>query len=224
MTEQAPSARGAAAGRWLGLALAPTLFDARRRNIHLVPKTGPVVLVSNHTAFLDGPLVYCLAPRPVHFLVKRSYFDTPLGVLLRGVGQIPIAQQTGDRAALQAARGVLKDGGVVGIFPEGTRGSGAVETARHGAAYLALQTGAQVVPIACLGTRGTKGKGSWPRPRAHLEVVFGEPFRLDTDLSGPGRERLRVATDLLRTRLQQHVTRAVADTGLALPINPPASA
>lgn len=217
-----PSRRGAAAGRYIGLGLAPMLYDARRRGLQHVPSSGPVVLVSNHAGFLDGPLVYCLAPRPVHFLVKRAYFESPLGPLLRCVGQIPIDQNTGDRAALTAASSVLAAGGAIGVFPEGTRGAGDVRTAQAGAAWLALQSKAPVVPVACLGTRGSgAGRGSWPRPRAHIEVVFGEPFSVRTLEQVSGRERLRHATETLREQLAAHVARAASQTGLSLPDDVP---
>ncbi|MDE9367347.1 lysophospholipid acyltransferase family protein [Luteipulveratus sp. YIM 133132] len=217
-----PAAYGAAAGHHLGQVIAPILYDARRHGLHHVPRSGPVVLVSNHAGFLDGPLVYCLAPRPVHFLVKRSYFSSAWGALLKGVGQIPIDQNTGDRAALSAARGVLARGGAVGVFPEGTRGSGQVRAVQQGAAWLALNADAPVVPVACLGTRGTgASRGSWPRPRAHLEVIFGEAFSVRPQEDVRGRERLRIATDTLRDRLALHVADAVSRTGMALPGDEP---
>lgn len=217
-----PTARGAAAGRRLGRVLAPTLYSVRREGVQHVPVDGPLVVVSNHSGFLDGPLIFCTFPRPVHFLVKRSYFASRFGPVLRGVGQIPIEQSTGDREALLAARTVLRRGGVVGVFPEGTRGAGVVERAQQGAAYLALQSDAMVLPVACLGTRTAgAGRDAWPRPRSRLAVVLGEPFRLSDELGGPGRERLRRATETLRTGLVAHVHDAVARTGLALPGDAP---
>lgn len=217
-----PSARGAAAGRRLGRVVAPTLYAVRREGTGLVPAGGPLVVVSNHSGFLDGPLIYCTFPRPVHFLVKRSYFASRFGPILRRVGQIPIEQSTGDREALAAARQVLARGGVVGVFPEGTRGAGVVEKAQQGAAFLALQSDAAVLPVACLGTRTAgAGRDAWPRPRSRLAVVFGEPFRLSDDDGGPGRERLRRATEALRSGLVEHVHAAVEQTGLPLPGDAP---
>lgn len=119
-----------------------------------MPSRGPVILVANHVGFIDGPLGFITSPRPVHFLVKRAYFVGPVGWLLRGVGQIPITQRSADREALTSAREVLRAGGVVGVFPEGTRGSGEVASAQQGAAFLALGTKAVVVPVALSGTAG----------------------------------------------------------------------
>lgn len=204
-----PGERGARRGQVLGRRLAPALYDVRTTGFELVPAQGPLLVVANHSAFLDGPLIYCVFPRPVHFLVKRAYFRGPVGTLLHGVGQIPIVQHSGDRQALTAATVLLQQDGVVGIFPEGTRGSGEVASAQQGAAFLALRTGAQILPVAVSGTRPAgSAKGAWPRPRARLDAVAGEPFRVDTDLSGPGRQRLRDATERLRERLAEHVRTA----------------
>lgn len=216
------SLRGAERGRRFGRVLAPTVYKVAVRGREHVPSSGPLVVVSNHTGFLDGPMIFCLFPRPVHFLVKRSYFDSPFGPVLRGVGQIPIQQNTGDREALTSARRVLTDGGVVGIFPEGTRGRGLVEQAQQGAAFLALGTGAQVLPAACFGTRPTgRGRDSWPRPRSRLDLVLGEPFSVTDDEGGPGREKLRRATERVRVELGEHVRAAAQASLLALPEDVP---
>lgn len=209
-------------GRRIGNRVARTIYRVKVWHPERVPAAGPVIVVSNHTGFLDGPAVFCLAPRTVHFLVKRSYFKSAWGRVLTGVGQIPIEQRTGDRQALAAAKSLLADGHVVGIFPEGTRGSGTVESAHQGTAWLALQTGATIVPAATLGTRGTgSGRESWPRPRSPIAISFGEPFELPDYTGVPGRKKLELATEEIRGRLATQVRAAVAETGLALPTDAP---
>ncbi|MBD2758778.1 1-acyl-sn-glycerol-3-phosphate acyltransferase [Yimella sp. cx-573] len=209
-------------GRRIGNRLVKTGYRAKALHPERVPVTGPVIIVSNHTGFLDGPVVFCLAPRTVHFLVKKSYFKSVWGKVLTGVGQIPIEQRTGDREALAAAKSLLAQGYAVGMFPEGTRGSGTVETAHQGAAWLALQTGAQIIPTATLGTRGTgSGRESWPKPGARLRVVFGEAFALPDYTGVPGRQKLALATEEIRERLARQVSAAVVETGLVLPSDAP---
>lgn len=186
------------------------LYRRRLDGVHQVPTHGPVVLVANHVGFLDGPVAYLASPRPTHFLVKRAYFVGPLAWLLTAVGQIPITQNSGDRAALGTARRVLDAGGVIGAFPEGTRGKGQVEAAQQGAAYLALTAKAVVVPVALQGTQG-RSRGSWPRLRSRITVTFGPPFTLgdDPQVTGlTGRARLEAATEALRERLARHVALA----------------
>jgi 1-acyl-sn-glycerol-3-phosphate acyltransferase len=214
----APAAWRATAGHALGAVLFRTLFRGERIGAHHVPATGPALLVANHTGFLDGPLVFSLVPRPAHFVIKKQTFSGPIGALIEGVGQIPIDRDVGDRAALGAALAVLRRGGLVGLFPEGTRGRGDVERIHSGAAWIALQAGVPVVPVACLGTRSTgEGRGSWPPPRTRMVVDFGTPFDLVTRAGIPGRERLREATEQLRAALHDHVAQAVSRTGIALP-------
>lgn len=170
------------------------------------PTSGPVVLVANHSGLLDGPLVAAVAPRTPHFLVKQEVYAGRLGRLLLRLGQIPVDRATGDRRALASARTVLDAGGVVGVFPEGTRGTGEVAAVQQGAAWLALQTGAQVVPVACVGTRAAgRGVGSLPGPGARVVVAFAPPFALEVPSDVPGRERLRLASAQIHEHLREHV-------------------
>lgn len=185
-----------------------------------VPPTGPVLFVGNHSGFLDGPLLPALAPRPTSVLVKRELFRGPLGWFLRLLGHIPITRATGDRTALHTALAVLGRGagGAVGMFPEGTRGRGDVAAVHHGAAWLGLQSGARLVPVAFLGTRASgAGKGSLPRLRSRLVMEFGSPVELATDPGLTGRQRVAVATEQVRTTLAAHVTAASARHGIDLP-------
>jgi 1-acyl-sn-glycerol-3-phosphate acyltransferase len=207
--------------RRFGLGLAHLLYEVKALHSERMPADGPVIVVSIHVGFLDGPMVFIFTPRPLRFLVKRSYFASLWGFFLRITGQIPIDQNNADREALATARKTLAAGGGIGIFPEGTRGAGAVQTAQQGAAFLAQATGARIVPVAVLGTKGTGGRDSWPKLRAPLRVVIGEPFALPKYSGVPGRERLRLSTEELRSRLASHVDAATQETGLTLPVGTP---
>ena len=115
-----------------------------------VPTGGPVIFAANHISFLDGPVMFGASPRPMHILVKQEMFKGFLGRVLTASGQLPVDRQ-GDRAALQRCKDVLDAGRCVGILPEGTRGSGAAADINGGVAWLALNSGAPVVPVAILG-------------------------------------------------------------------------
>lgn len=205
-------------GRWVGTTLFHTAYRGRRRHAERVPAHGPVILVANHAGFLDGPVVFSLAPRPVTFLVKQEAFTGFFGRVLDAVGQIPIDRTVGDRTALSLAGAVLEGGGAVGIFPEGTRRDGDVEQVNQGAAWLALRTGAPIAPVAVLGTRlPGRSAGTWPAPLSPITVHFGEPFTLEADRSLPGRDRLRAATERLRVTLADHVRFARWENGSSSP-------
>lgn len=215
---EAPSPWRPRVGRWVGTTLFHTAYRGRTRHVDRVPTDGPALLVANHAAFLDGPVVFSLAPRPVTFLVKQEAFKGLFGRVLDAVGQVPIDRTVGDRTALATAAAVLDRGGVVGIFPEGTRSDGEVEQVNQGAAWIALRTGAPIVPVAVLGTRVPgRSAETWPALLSNITVDFGEPFTLEVDPARPGRERMRAATEQLRLRLVDHVRRARVDNGTSSP-------
>jgi 1-acyl-sn-glycerol-3-phosphate acyltransferase len=165
-----------------------------------VPDTGGVLIAVNHTALVDGPLVYGILRRPAVFLVKAEVFVGPVGLLLRRIGQVPVRRGTIERAPVQSALGTLAAGGVVGIFPEGTRGAGTVEQVQHGIAYLALRSGCPVVPVACHGTAALL-RG---RRRPHVRVTFGEPLTVSVE-TGPSRRQVAAAAEEIRAALAGHV-------------------
>ena len=205
-------------GQLVGHGVLRPAYRLTVKGANLVPRTGPVILVANHTGFLDGPFVFTISPRPVHFLVKQETFSGLFGLVLHGVGQIPVDRTVGDRTALGRARAVLGAGGVVGLFPEGTRGRGDVSEVHQGATWLALASGAPIVPVACIRTRyAGQGRNALPRPGSRLVAVFGEPVTLTVDRRLPGRDRLRAATESLRVSLANHVRTSTELAGLGLP-------
>lgn len=218
----APGPARARLAHVVGRVLIVLLYAARAIGRENVPRRGPVIVAANHTGYLDGALVLSMGPRPSHFLVLAKTFEGFVGHLMRWSGQIAIDQGRGDRRALGQALDVLARGGVVGIFPEGGRGRGDFSSAGKGVAWLALQTGAPVVPTACLGTRRTGDlAASWPRLRSRLVVDFGAPVVLDLPDGLPGRARLELATEQVRTALVDHVTTAARRHGIPLPTDVP---
>lgn len=155
--------------------LARVLGRIEVRGLERIPASGPVVLAVNHRDFLDGPLLFGFVPRPVGFLVKSEAYTPRATPFLLTTGQIPLVRQRPDVVAVRAVLELLRAGGVVGVFPEGTRGDGLVRTARPGVGYFALRTGAHVVPVACHGTDSLKHRRSVRRPL--VRVTVGTPLR-----------------------------------------------
>ncbi|HET8603681.1 MAG TPA: lysophospholipid acyltransferase family protein [Marmoricola sp.] len=182
------------------------------------PESGPVVVAANHIGFLDGPLMAILSPRPVHALTKREMFEGTMGAFLAASGQIPIWRRAADPAALRTALRVLRDGNVVGVFPEGTRGAGRVHSAEGGAAYLAMAAGATVVPLSMLGTREVGGSlNSVPAPGTRMVMTYGAPLAVPQQGWPRRRDDVRTLTDHIRRQLLATMREAEAATGLALP-------
>lgn len=216
--DDGPPRRGLRLARPLGAGLVRTAWRVRIHDAHHVPAAGPVILAANHVGFLDGPVVWAAVRRPVHALVKQEMFRGVLGRVLRGMGQIPVDRQAVDVAAVKACLAVLERGDVLAIYPEGTRGAGDFSTIKPGVAYLALCTGAPVVPVACLGTRQPgRPVGSVPRPRSRLDVVFGPPVRLDLTPWPRRQTVVREQARWLQKWLVAHVGYACERTGQTLP-------
>lgn len=216
-----PSARGPRWARWVGWFLARVVWNTRVLGREHVPTQGPVLLAANHTGVIDGPVLVGAAPRPAHMLVKEEMFVGALGRFLHAAGQIPV-DRDGGRGALAAALGVLKRGGVVGVFPEGSRGRGDAADARAGITWLALNGRAPVVPVAVLGTRRTgEGVNHVPRVRRRVVVAFGEPVVLERPAGMSGRQAMVEANERLRDALALHVAATVTATGLTLPTDAP---
>lgn len=182
-----------------------------------IPRTGRLLVAANHTGIIDGPLLHGAIPRESHMIIKEEMFSGIIGFLMRNAGQIPVDRRNG-RAALQTALALLNEDRLVGVFPEGSRGRGDVKETKAGIAWLAVRSGAPVLPAAILGTRPSGRKpGYVPGPRAPLTVVFGEPFAAVDPDAGIGRAAVSVAMGRIQTRLSEHVTGSAAEYGIPLP-------
>ncbi len=216
-----PSVRGAVLARALSIVLFRTGLHIRVHGRSRVPGSGPVILASNHTGLVDGPMLIGVSPRPVHVLIKAEAFRGFVGGALVRLGQIALRRDGGDRAAITSALDVLRAGRVLAIFPEGTRGAGDVSSVQRGVAHLALRSGAPVVPVAVLGTAAARPGGAMPRARALVDVLFGEPLTLTATgaAAAPGdpgvaRAATRAATDAaletIKAAMAANVATAVA--------------
>ncbi|WP_264738415.1 lysophospholipid acyltransferase family protein [Cytobacillus firmus] len=133
------------------------------------PAEGGVLLCSNHIDNLDPPVVGINAPRPVYFMAKEELFNVPvLGKILPDLNAFPVKRGMSDREALRKGLGILKEGNVLGLFPEGTRSkTGQLGKGLAGAGFFALRSEANVVPCAIIGPYKAFSK---------LKVVYGKPI------------------------------------------------
>ncbi|MFE5406886.1 lysophospholipid acyltransferase family protein [Streptomyces sp. NPDC056580] len=180
-----------------------------------LPASGPAILAVNHSHNIDGPMVMGVSPRPTHFLIKKEAFVGPLNPFLTGIGQLKVDRTAADRAAITRALGVLEAGGVLGIFPEGTRGEGDFASLRAGLAYFAVRSGAPIVPVAVLGSSGRPGRliKQLPPLRSRVDVVFGDPFDAGDGSGRRTRRALDEATERIQKQLTSHLENARRLTG-----------
>lgn len=189
-------------------------FRPRITGCEHVPGSGPVLLVSNHLSGLDTILIPSFAPRRVQFLAKASLFSGRLGNwFFTSIGAIPVHREASAAAqdALDAGRDVLAAGSVFTVFPEGSRSrDGRLYRGKSGAAWLALETGAAVVPVGLIGTnRALREQATGKRPR--VAVRFGEPLDF-SDLAGlPGGRARREATARIMSAIQALTGQELAD-------------
>ena len=194
---------------WFGRAiltpLARFIYRPRIEGKDNVPMTGPVIFASNHLSFIDSIAIPVVAPRPAHFLAKSTYFE---GTGLKGwaqrsfftsIGAIGVKRGAGQAAldALEQQRQLLEEGRAVALYPEGTRSlDGRLYKGRTGAAFLALQTGALVVPVGLIGTDKVMPKGAkMPSLKERITVKFGEPLDLSSHGPATSGKARRTATD-----------------------------
>ncbi|MFS0781364.1 lysophospholipid acyltransferase family protein [Bacillus sp. 1P06AnD] len=165
-----------------------------------IPKEGGVLLCSNHIENLDPPVVGANAPRPVHFMAKEELFSVPvLKKILPHVNAFPVKRGMSDRDALRTALKLLKDGKVVGLFPEGTRSkTGELGKGLAGAGFFALRSDAAVVPCAIIG----------PYKRfKRLKVVYGKPI----DFSKYKEEGTKMHAEQATEIIMEHISKLIRD-------------
>ncbi|HEX5769504.1 MAG TPA: lysophospholipid acyltransferase family protein [Nocardioidaceae bacterium] len=193
-------------------------YDVHLHGTEHVQPQGPHIIASNHIGLLDGPLLGAFAPRPVHALTMKEMFEGRTGLALRAVGQIPLSRYEVDPSAIKDCLRVLRDGGAVAVYPEGTRGAGEFARLQNGVAYLALATGAPVVPLAVFGTRDAGGGiDSVPAPGARFDLVFGSPVYLEPQPWPRRQAEVRRAAEMLRKTFVDHLVEARSITGRELP-------
>lgn len=163
-----------------------------------IPADGGVLLCANHIDNLDPPVVGITAPRPVHFMAKEELFSVPvLGKIVPRLNAFPVKRGMSDREALRKGLGILKDGKVLGLFPEGTRSkTGEMGKGLAGAGFFALRSDAHVVPCAIIGPYKAFKK---------LKVVYGKPI----DMESIKEKKLNAeqTTDLIMGEIQELINK-----------------
>lgn len=173
-------------GRGIYAVLFYTLFRVSIQGAEHVPDEGGVLLVANHVSYLDPPLLgVATKKRPVHFMAKAELFDMFfLRWALPRIRVFPVRRGAADRRAIRKAVELLKQGNIVGLFPEGTRSStGELLQAQRGAGLIAIQAGVPIVPVGLIGTfQPVSFKNGWPKINK-LRVRFGQPIHIQDELS-----------------------------------------
>lgn len=181
---------------------------ARRRVVFLAPppKRGGFILASNHVSHFDPPFLTISSPRKIDWIADKGLFHGKLlNAFFTGLNVIPVDRSGADRNALRTAVKRLKEGRVVGIFPEGGIRDGAASIVngapmKQGVALLAVMAGAPILPCVILGSDRFYNAKSWlPWRRPRVWLAFGKLIELPAGLTG----------DALRTHLQDTYAREI---------------
>ena len=159
-------------------------YKIRVEGLHNLPFRGPGIVAANHISFLDSLFIPLVIPRRVTYLAKAEYWDSwKTRWFFDLVGQIPVRRDDSAKAhaALEAGMRVLERGGLLGIYPEGTRSpDGCLYRGKTGVARMALAADAPVIPVGLVGTREIMPKDAkLPSLRGEVTVRFGEPRHID---------------------------------------------
>jgi len=176
------------------------LFRVEVHGLENVPRHGSAILAPNHRSLIDHFVVASLTKRQVWFMGKAELFKNKRAAqLLNALGAFPVKRGKPDRASLQRCLELLGDGNLVGIYPEGTRRPDSrFDEVEEGFAYIAVRSGAPIVPIGLSGTEAVFPPGKKLPRIVKIRVVVGKPFRLSAQTSGV----------LPRTKLREQTARA----------------
>ncbi|HHU70292.1 MAG TPA: 1-acyl-sn-glycerol-3-phosphate acyltransferase [Thermoanaerobacterales bacterium] len=160
-----------------------------------IPKKGPVILCANHISWWDPPIIACSIQRKVHYMAKEELFHNPLArYILTSLGAFPIRRKEADRRAIRKSLQILKEGKVLGLFPEGTRSkTGELLKPEAGVALIALKSKAPIVPIA------VRGPYKFFKP---IKIIIGEPFYLINDDHKLNSQMLQKYSDEIMDKIQ----------------------
>jgi 1-acyl-sn-glycerol-3-phosphate acyltransferase len=176
-----------------------------------IPVTGPVIIAANHRAMLDVPLLVIACPRRVTFMAKRELFGDPIRRWgFHVLGGFPVRREIADVRAMDIGLAVLEKGDVLGLYPEGTRSrSREMRPFLKGGAWLALKSGAPIVPAGISGTERSAPRGQRRPFRKRVRIAFGK--RIDVEPVADARERRERAAEITE-RLLDAITELVSES------------
>ena len=184
------------------------LYRVEIEGLENVPRSGAGIVAANHISFVDSLFIPMVIPRRVTYLAKAEYWDSwKTRWFFDLVGQIPVRRENSAKAmaALEAGMRVLHKGGLLGIYPEGTRSpDGCLYRGKTGVARMAAEAGAPVIPVGLAGTREIMPKEKkLPNLRGVVKVRFGEPMSLSKEECGDDPLALRTFVDGLMYEIRR---------------------
>jgi 1-acyl-sn-glycerol-3-phosphate acyltransferase len=162
---------------WLARPVFSLLTDLEINGMENLPEKGPLIMVGNHFSFIDPTCFVRLAPWEIEFVGGADMPHAPLATRIIPLlwGYHPLYRGTGAKGSLKAAEGILKQGGILGIFPEAGNWATVLRPARPGTAFIAARTGASLLPVGLVGLNDVFPSLKRGR-RAKIQFNIGKPF------------------------------------------------
>ncbi len=194
--------------QFIGRPLLKLYFRLRVEGMENIPKEGACIIVANHTSFLDPILICAIAPRIIHYITYAYFYYHPqLHWVCKRIHCIPLKKDGKDISALKKALRLLKNGELVGIFPEGSRAeTGKLGKGEPGVALIALKAKVPILPVGIRGAYESFPKGSkFPKPQ-RITVIFGKPFTIEDYTIGHAQKNADLPqkiTDLIMSKIAE---------------------
>jgi 1-acyl-sn-glycerol-3-phosphate acyltransferase len=192
--------------KFFGHRLLKTFFSFETVNIHQVPPTGPIIITANHSSFMDPPVLQAACPRRIHFLMTDKYYNPIWGRwFFRLMGAIPLRENTAyNIGPVKIGLEILKNGNVIGIFPEGgINKTGVIQEGRPGTLLLAQKSNVSILPTFISGTYLALPKHAKFFRKAKIKVIFGKLITYEELSRGvKGKKGLEEATQNLIQKIR----------------------
>lgn len=163
-----------------------------------IPQKGSIIVAPNHKSYFDPPLVgVAFRKRLVHYMAKAELFKNPVfGWILKMCGTFPVKRGKVDQSAIRQAIKLIRDGHILGIFPEGTRiKKDELGRFHSGMASLAMMTGTNILPVAIVGSK------TMPKRGKHLAVLIGKPIEVKKEK--PDSEKIKKLNEIVKKEIEQ---------------------
>lgn len=197
--------------QWIGLIFCKLYFRLSGKGLKYIPKSGPVLLVSNHASFIDPFLDGVMLSRPIHFMARSDLWNVKfLAWWIPRVGGIPIRRVGIDRKAIQVTLDYLKKNEIVMIYPEGTRSmDGKLQPGMPGVGMIAHMAKVPVIPIYISGShQAYPRKAKYPKPKK-IRVFYGPPIDFNAEFNMPAEKETYI---IIANKIMDAI-RALSPTG-----------
>jgi 1-acyl-sn-glycerol-3-phosphate acyltransferase len=172
------------------------LFRFEASGLENIPASGGVVLCANHISLLDPTTVGTKVNRKVHYMAKAELFQIPLfGAFIRTLGAFPVKRGGVSKDAIRSAIALVQGGGVMGIFPEGTRNA-AAGIGKKGAAMIAVRSNAVIIPVAIIGEYRLFRK---------MKIRYGQPIDISEIIQDQSSDMLEKVTEKIMASIREMV-------------------